>query len=207
MPCPLHRDSEMDCFQFGVREAACNLCKLFYERGWLNAYGGGVSVRDGNAIYMAPVGLSSEGACPVAVYVMEVGEKLQEIREKNFPFFERWRMMLMPHQILGAGAVIHSHSLNAVVATRAPAEVFHPGSVPGLIGAEELPAIPIIENSLNSEVLEQSMRLALEAKPAAEALLIRGHGLYVWGKNWMEAKQRAERYEEFFKAARKTESK
>lgn len=190
--------------QFGAREAACNLCKLFYERGWLNAYGGGVSVREGNVIHMAPVGLSSEGACPAGIYVLDVGGTLQEIREKNFPFFERWRMMLMPHQLLGAGAVIHSHSLNAVIAARVPGDVFLPrADAPG----DDASPIPIIENSLNAEELEKSMVKAVAARPAAEAVLIRGHGVYVWGRNWMEAKQRAERYEDFFKAVRKTESK
>jgi len=43
--------------------------------------------------------------------------------------------------------------------------------------------IPIIENTPNEEDLKESMAEAMVKYPNAPAVLVRQHGVYVWGKN------------------------
>jgi methylthioribulose-1-phosphate dehydratase len=37
-----------------------SLCKLFYEWNWVTGTGGGMSIRDGDHIYIAPSGVQKE---------------------------------------------------------------------------------------------------------------------------------------------------
>ncbi len=52
--------------------------------------------------------------------------------------------------------------------------------------------IPIIENTPYEADLKDSMAAAILAYPAACAVLVRRHGLYVWGRSWEEAKTMCE---------------
>ncbi len=42
--------------------------------------------------------------------------------------------------------------------------------------------IPIIENTPNEEDLKDSMAAAMEEYPDAAGVLVRRHGVYVWGE-------------------------
>ncbi|KAK8787945.1 hypothetical protein V5799_022280 [Amblyomma americanum] len=52
---------------------------------------------------------------------------------------------------------------------------------------EEL-VVPIIENTPFERDLKASMRLAMEQYPDTCAVLVRRHGVYVWGDSWQRAK-------------------
>jgi methylthioribulose-1-phosphate dehydratase len=38
----------------------CELCKLFYDQNWVTGTGGGMSIRDGDDVYLAPSGVQKE---------------------------------------------------------------------------------------------------------------------------------------------------
>lgn len=38
----------------------CELCKLFYDKDWVTGTGGGMSIRDGDLVYLAPSGVQKE---------------------------------------------------------------------------------------------------------------------------------------------------
>ncbi|MDO7843499.1 methylthioribulose 1-phosphate dehydratase [Sphingomonas immobilis] len=94
------------------------------------------------------------------------------------------------------GAVLHSHSAANVGLSRAA----YAGSysfaghemlkaLPGNPTHDASVAIPIVDNSQDMAVIEAAIAPRLLAPGAAPAYLIRGHGLYGWGKDMAEAER------------------
>jgi len=61
--------------------------------------------------------------------------------------------------------------------------------------------IPIIENTPHEADLADSLGEAIRKYPEATAVLVRRHGIYIWGSTWMQAKTQAECYHYLFKLA------
>ena len=94
-----------------------------------------------------------------------------------------------------AGACIHTHSQHAVLLTLLlgkDADAFrisHQEMIKGVrIGGNgktlrffDTLTVPIIENTADEEDLTDGMREAMEKYPEAAAILVRRHGVYVWG--------------------------
>jgi len=53
---------------------------------------------------------------------------------------------------------------------------------------DDLLTIPIIENTCHENELEDAMARCMKDYPEAPAVLVRRHGLYVWGPTWQKAK-------------------
>lgn len=53
----------------------CSLCKQFYTFGWVTGTGGGVSIRNGNNIFIAPSGVEKELMQPDNIFVMDFQTK------------------------------------------------------------------------------------------------------------------------------------
>lgn len=65
---------------------------------------------------------------------------------------------------------------------------------------EEL-VIPIIENTPFERDLEASLSEAVKKYPGTTAVLVRRHGIYVWGKDWQKCKTQCECYDYLFNIA------
>ncbi|CAD6257123.1 unnamed protein product [Miscanthus lutarioriparius] len=61
--------------------------------------------------------------------------------------------------------------------------------------------IPIIENTPYEYELTDSLSEAIAAYPKATAVLVRNHGIFVWGDSWISAKTQAESYHYLLDAA------
>lgn len=61
--------------------------------------------------------------------------------------------------------------------------------------------VPIIENTARECELTGRLREAILAFPKSNAVLVRRHGVYVWGSTWARAKAQAETYDYLFEAA------
>lgn len=61
--------------------------------------------------------------------------------------------------------------------------------------------VPIIENTAHEGELTESLSQAIAAYPKATAVLVRNHGIYIWGDSWISAKTQAECYHYLFDAA------
>uniref|UniRef100_A0A182SLT3 Class II aldolase/adducin N-terminal domain-containing protein n=1 Tax=Anopheles maculatus TaxID=74869 RepID=A0A182SLT3_9DIPT len=122
-------------------------------------------------------------------------------------------LFMLAYKERNAGAVIHTHSPAAVMTTLLwPGKEFrctHLEMIKGiydyelnrnLMYDEEL-VVPIIENTLFEKDLEESMANALRDYPGTSAILVRRHGVYVWGHNWQKAKTMAECYDYLFSLA------
>jgi methylthioribulose 1-phosphate dehydratase/enolase-phosphatase E1 len=61
--------------------------------------------------------------------------------------------------------------------------------------------VPIIENTARECDLTESLERAIAAYPKTQAVLVRRHGVYIWGRDWVHAKTQAECYDYLFRAA------
>jgi len=61
--------------------------------------------------------------------------------------------------------------------------------------------VPIIENTAQERDLQDQMAQAMKRYPDATAVLVRRHGVYVWGDNWVRAKTMNECYDYLFEIA------
>lgn len=62
------------------------------------------------------------------------------------------------------------------------------------MGFSDTLTIPIIENTAHEEDLTESLEKAMDAYPDTCAVLVRRHGVYVWGDTVWKAKTQCERY-------------
>lgn len=53
---------------------------------------------------------------------------------------------------------------------------------------DEQLVVPIIENTPHERDLADSMYAAMMEYPGCSAILVRRHGVYVWGQTWEKAK-------------------
>ena len=71
----------------------------------------------------------------------------------------------------------------------------------GNLGYHDTLRIPIIENTAHEEDLRETLEKAIEEWPETTAVLVRRHGVYVWGKDVAQAKTQAESLDYLFRLA------
>ncbi|KAH9621410.1 hypothetical protein KSS87_012544 [Heliosperma pusillum] len=104
-------------------------------------------------------------------------------------------LFMKAYQMRDAGAVIHSHGMESCLVTMMNPtskefRITHMEMIKGIQGHgyyDEL-VVPIIENSAHERDLTDALAEAMEAYPKATAVLVRNHGIYVWGDSWISAK-------------------
>lgn len=107
---------------------------------------------------------------------------------------------LLLYRTMGAGAVLHTHSLPAALLSqlaRDEGQVRLAGweLLKGLSGIDTHEAeisLPVFPNSQDMQALSARVEQSLSTKQACYGFLLAGHGLYVWGKDLPEAKRHLE---------------
>uniref|UniRef100_A0A0G4FR62 Probable methylthioribulose-1-phosphate dehydratase n=1 Tax=Chromera velia CCMP2878 TaxID=1169474 RepID=A0A0G4FR62_9ALVE len=191
------------------KERICELCRIFYNLGWASGTGGGISVKEGETIYMAPSGVQKERMKPEDIFVLNSDGSVREPpKSPALKLSQCAPLFMAAYEIRGAGAVMHSHSLNAVMATvidekATEFKVTCLEMMKGIAGHEfyDEMVVPIVENTAYECDLADSLREAITKYPKTQAVLVRRHGVYVWGKDWVQAKTQAECYDYLFEAA------
>jgi methylthioribulose-1-phosphate dehydratase len=186
----------------------CELARRFYALGWVSGTGGGIAIRDGERVLMAPSGVQKELVSPEDLFVVDLeGAVVERPADPALTLSACAPLFLHAFRKRGAGAVLHSHSLHAMAATLiAPGDTFrvsHLEMIKGLAGHgyhDEL-VIPILENTAHECDLADALGAAIDAHPRASAVLVRRHGVYVWGRDWRQAKTHAECLDYLFAAA------
>jgi methylthioribulose-1-phosphate dehydratase len=197
------------------------LCRQFYALGWVSGTGGGISIRDAQGVWMAPSGVQKERIDPADVWLLEDGvwdrvEVLERPANASLRLSECQPLFFNAYRMRDAGAVLHSHSLWAVLAARLsrPAGGARARGIAefrcknlemqkGLrgIGCFDELRVPIIPNTPRESQLAQSMAEAIAAYPDVDAVIVEGHGIYVWGADWVQAKTQAECLDYLMRAA------
>ena len=185
----------------------CELGRRFYELGWVSGTGGGISLRLGDDVYMAASGVPKEGLVPEMIYTLDRAGDVVDgpAPERGFKVSDCRPLFLHAFDKRGAGAVIHSHSQWAMLVTLAFADAFevtHLEMQKGLagVGYHDVHRVPIIDNTAHECDLADALADAMDREPGAHAVLVRRHGVYVWGDDWAAAKRHAECYDYLFRA-------
>ena len=183
------------------------LCRQMYQLGWATGTGGGISIRQDGRVYMAPSGVQKERLLEDEIYVLD--ESAQVLSGPSRPglkpsecaplFFNAFRLR-------DAGAVLHSHAIFALLATLTDGDTFECTELEMIKGISghgyyDRLVVPIIENTARECDLAERMAAAIEAYPASSAVLVRRHGVYIWGRDAWHAKTQAECYHYLFEAS------
>ncbi|XP_053279728.1 methylthioribulose-1-phosphate dehydratase [Pleuronectes platessa] len=188
------------------------LCRLFYQLGWVTGTGGGISIRRGEHIYIAPSGVQKERIQPEDLFVCDMEERDISCPppSKKLKKSQCTPLFMNAYTMRGAQAVIHTHSKAAVMATLLyPGKEFritHQEMIKGIRKGtgrtnyqyDETLVVPIIENTPEEKDLKDRMAVAMEEFPDTCAVLVRRHGVYVWGETWEKAKTMCECYDYLF---------
>ncbi|KAK5172213.1 Methylthioribulose-1-phosphate dehydratase [Saxophila tyrrhenica] len=212
----------------------CALCRNFYDFGWVTGTGGGVSIKHGDNVYIAPSGVQKELMQPTDMFVKdyESGEYLR--RPAAHKPSACTPLFMAAFTTRSAGCCIHTHSQWAVLvtlicestnskdvfsisqieqikgisrgghgstSTSNSNEILEGGRKAGNLGFFDTLKIPIIENTAHEEDLRESLEGAIREWPETTAVLVRRHGVYVWGKDVAQAKTQCESLDYLFRLA------
>jgi len=201
-------EEEKDWDELHPRRLIPELCQLFYRLGWVTGTGGGISIKRNDAIYIAPSGVQKERIKSDELFVQDLQGRdlILPAPSKALKKSQCTPLFMCAYKERGAGAVIHTHSKHAVLVTLLCDKEFrmsHQEMIKGVwnpgLGRynnfDEEIAVPIIENTCWESELEGSLREAIIKYPNTSAVLVRRHGIYVWGSTWKQAKAMCECYD------------
>ena len=189
------------------------LLRQFYSLGWVTGTGGGISVRRGRHLYIAPSGVQKERVRPEHLFVQTVEGRDVRVPEGRLKRSACTPLFLLAYRLRNAGAVIHTHSQQAVLATLLyPGAEFRASHLEMIKGVwsdslgrclryDEQLVVPIIDNTPLEQELADTMERAMRRYPGSPAVLVRRHGLYVWGDTWQRAKTVCECLDYVFQVA------
>lgn len=189
------------------RGLICDLARSFYDLGWVSGTGGGICIRDGDRVVIAPSAVQKERMRPEDLFTLALdGSILTRPADPALRPSECAALFLKAIHLRDAGAVIHTHSIHAVMATLLFATEFSISHLEMIKGIEGMSygdrlVVPIIENTARECDLADALGEAILRYPATHAVLVRRHGVYVWGSDWVSAKTQAECYDYLFRAA------
>uniref|UniRef100_A0A8C5WNT9 Methylthioribulose-1-phosphate dehydratase n=1 Tax=Laticauda laticaudata TaxID=8630 RepID=A0A8C5WNT9_LATLA len=213
--CPYKNGFEEAKENVHPRNLIPELCQQFYHLGWVTGTGGGISMKHGNEIYIAPSGVQKERIQPEDMFVCDIEEKdiSGPPSHKKLRKSQCTPLFMNAYIMRGAGAVIHTHSKAAVMATLLyPGKEFkitHQEMIKGIkkcttggyFRYDDMLVVPIVENTPEEKDLKDRMSHAMNTYPDTCAVLVRRHGVYVWGETWEKAKTMCECYDYLFDIA------
>ncbi|CDP03493.1 unnamed protein product [Coffea canephora] len=207
---------QAEVFEVPAEALVSELSLQFYKLGWLSGTGGSVTLkvhehnvpRQNQFIVMLPPSVQKDRMSPEDMYVLSSGGSiLSPPPTKTYPHnppkcTDCAPLFLKVHQFMKcvtyAGAVIHSHGLDACLVTMINSSsnefrIRNMEMIKGIQGHgyhDEL-VVPIIENALSEGKLVESPTKAIRAYPKSTTVLVRRHGVFIWGDSWISAKTQA----------------
>jgi methylthioribulose-1-phosphate dehydratase len=189
-----------------ARRALIEVGAAFHARGWAPATSGNFSARLVDGRIAITVSGRHKGRLTEADFLLLNAEG--QATGEGRPSAETPLHLQLYRRYPDIGAVLHTHSPGGVALRRAfPAlsawtieghELLK--ALPGQTTHEAAITIPIVDNSQNMEALTAAIAPALAPQSAPPGYLIRGHGLYAWGKDVAEAERVVEALEWLFAA-------
>jgi methylthioribulose-1-phosphate dehydratase len=181
-------------------KALVEICHFFGARDWCPATGGNFSLRlddDHCLITQSGKDKSRLGENDLMICTL-AGKAVDDQLRPSAETALHTSLYRMDNSI---GAVLHTHSVNATVLSRtANDRLIISGyemqkALDGNRTHDEKIEILIFDNDQNIEALAARVE---QQRPAQPGFLVRGHGLYAWGKDLNQARRHIEGFEFLF---------
>ena len=171
-----------------------------YARGWALGTSGNMSAvvgREPLRLAITPSGVDKGRLAPEQI--LEIDGDARAVQGEGRPSDEA-QVHIAVVRARRAGAVLHTHSIWSTLLSEACA----PAGGVAIEGYEMLKGLegvrthahreflPIVENRQDWSSGAPSVVAALDGHPEAHGLLLRGHGLYTWGRDLVEARRHLE---------------
>jgi len=202
-----------------VRSLVAQLCEHFYRNGWTTGTSGGVCIRVGGPqesrpwrVFVAPSGIQKEDMVGDDVFELDMNRNV--IVPPRTSTLKQSACTLLWYLIFkhrpSATSIIHTHSINAELATLLdPSEcskslrITHLEMLKGVghHAYDDVLEIPIIDNRPSEDMLADQFEEVLAKYPKSNAVLVRRHGVFVWGDSWEQAKTQNESFDYLFQSA------
>lgn len=181
-------------------ESLIRLGSDFYSRGWLFGTSGNLSiVLQTDPLRLAITASGLDKGRLDSRGVLEIDGKQNVLVGTGRPSSET-SLHLSVIRGMSAGAVFHTHStwstmLSEINAPRKGIRLSGFEMLKGLEGVrshDHSEWIPILDNSQDMESLSDEVDELIATHPDIHAFILRGHGLYTWGKTAEDAKRHVE---------------
>ncbi len=190
-------------------EALRDIGELFYQRGWSLGTSSNYSVvLRSQPLYLLVTASGRDKRCLRNDDFVIVDENGQAIEAGSARPSAETLLHLVIAKQPGVGAVLHTHSVFATVLSEAhfaEQEVSIAGyemlkGLSGIITHDTCVRIAIFDNTQDMQTLSTQVadRLTDSKHPLRYGFLIRGHGLYSWGRDLAEARRHVEILEFLF---------
>jgi len=202
----------METFAVAAQELA-ELGHNFYARGWVLGTSGNFStVLNRNPLQLAITPSGVDKGSLTADEILLIDERGEVVSNHAAKPSDETPLHLIIAGNRPAGAVLHTHSvwstsLSNLLAADGGLAIEGYEMLKGLAGVrthEHHEWLPIIYNSQDMKALAEELNATLTQHPKAHGVLLRGHGLYTWGKDLREAKRHVEILEFLLEAAGRT---
>lgn len=187
-----------------ARQQLAELVRWIHGRGWAPGTGGNFSLRvssDPLLYLITPSGADKGAVQPLDLLVCDADGRV--VDGGAAPSAET--LLHVPiYEATDAEVVVHTHSIWNTLASLKSGSDFRITGLEMLKGLEGNRSheveefIPILENSQDIAALAATMRDTLERGSGTHAVLLRGHGLYTWGRSIFEVRRHLEILEFLF---------
>jgi methylthioribulose-1-phosphate dehydratase len=186
-----------------VAEQLVQTARWASDMGWAPATSTNYSVRLPEDAAPAYCAITSSGVDKGTIeieHILAVDQQGRPIDADGLKPSAETPLHLLLYRTMGAGAVLHTHSLPAALLSqldRDDGQVLLSGwellkGLSGIDTHEVEISLPIFPNSQDMQALSARVEQSLSTERACYGFLLAGHGLYVWGKDLPEAKRHLE---------------
>lgn len=179
-------------------------CHWIGEKGWCPATGGNMSLRLDDQRCLVTESGKDKGSLTDNDFLL-VETATNHVPSGRTPSAETGLHTLIYRLYPQIGAVLHTHSVNATVLSRVERSdglVLQGYEMQKSLGGQsshlDSVIIPIFDNDQDIPRLAACVAAYAEATPLQYGFLVRGHGLYCWGRQVAEARRHLEGLEFLF---------
>lgn len=186
-----------------VAEQLVQIARWASRMGWAPATSTNYSVRLPDAAAPAYCAITSLGVDKATIeveHILSIDQHGNPIDVDGLKPSAETPLHLLLYRMMGAGAVLHTHSLPAALLSqlaRDEGQVLLSGwellkGLSGIDTHEVEISLPVFPNSQDMQALSRCIEQSLSRERARYGFLLAGHGLYAWGKDIPEAKRHLE---------------